>query len=167
METNCPACQREFNLQPATCPKCGYPFEGSALARARHIERFVRKQAPPPDRPRLFKYPRLLLYAVAVFGALYNFYQYRQGGMAPGDLALNFGLVAAYAVCARNLPRNPLLFGASPLVLFILINALHFFIDPDRIYNDLWIKLLVVSCLLLALRGVVQVLREKGELGVE
>ncbi len=166
MRNICPACQQEQLHQPATCTVCGYPFDGSAAQQARHVERYKAVWEPSPDAE-VLKRPRLILYAMALLSAGYLVYTNLGGGFVWGDLALNFGLIAALAVCARNLHRNPMLFAATPLVLFVLINALHFFVDPALAYGDLWLKLVVACGLLVALRLVVQVLKERGELGVE
>jgi hypothetical protein len=167
MKTHCPACQQEFLLPPATCPICSYPFDGSSGEQARHVERYTASQGPSPKPSDPLKHPRLILYALALLSAGYHLYLHFSGGIALADLTLNFGLIAAYAVCARNLHRNPLLFAAAPLVGFVLINALHFIVEPDLIYRGLWVKLLVASGLLLALRGVVKTQSMRGELGVE
>jgi hypothetical protein len=164
MKTACPACQQEFLLPPATCPKCGYPFDGSSGEQARHLNR-VRASGPVADP---LKGPRLILYAMAFLCAGYNAFNYFYGGgFYLGELGLNMALIAAYAVCAHNLPRNPVLFAAAPLVLFVLINALHFIVDPDQLARGLWLKVVVASGLLIALRMVVVALSAKGELGVE
>ena len=113
------------------------------------------------------KRPRLLLYAMAFLCAGYYAFNHFGGGFVLGDMILHFTLIAAFLVCARNLPRNPLLFAATPLVLFALVNALYFIVDPNLVYQGLWFKVLVASSLLLALRWVVKAVSAKGELGVE
>ena len=163
MKTICPACRQEYLLPPATCPNCAYPFAGSTSEQARHMNRY-RDFGPMADP---LKRPRLLLYAMAFLCAGYYAFNHFGGGFVLGDMALNFSLIAAFAVCARNLPRNPLLFAAAPLVLFTLVNALYFIVEPDQLYRGLWFKLVVASALLVALRMVVVSESVKGELGVE
>ena len=163
MKSTCPACQQEFLLQPSSCPHCGYPFDGSSGEQARHLNRF--RASGPLAEP--LKGPRLILYAMAFLCTGYYAFNYFGGGFYVGDLGLNMALIAAYIVCARNLPRNPLLFAAVPLVLFVLINALYFIVDPDQLVRGLWLKVVVACGLLIALRMVVVAQQTKGELGIQ
>ena len=162
MKTTCPACQHDYLLQPSTCPYCAFPFDGTSGKQAWHLNRY----RASGHVAGYLKGPRLILYAMAFLCTGYFAFKYPGGGFHLGDLALNIALIVAYTVCALNLPRNPLLFSAAPLVLFVLINALYFIVDPDQLYPGLWLKLVVASGLLITFRLVVAQ-QTKGELGIQ
>lgn len=167
MKTTCPSCQQEYLLQPATCTNCSYPFAGSPSEKAWHLVRFKTACGSDARAADLLKRPRQILYAMALISTGYHIFIFFGGGFVLGDLALNIGLIAVFAVSARNLHRNPLLFAAVPLVLFGLINAMQFIVYPDLLYQGLLPKIFVASCLLVALRLVVKTQNLQGEFRVE
>jgi len=136
---------------------------GSTAEQDRHVHRY-RTYGHTADP---LKGPRLILYAMALLSAGYIIFIQLGGGFVWGDTVIACTLTAAYMVCAIYLPRNPLLFAATPLVLFALANALHFIVDPNLIFRALWMKLLMASGLLAAFWWVLKSQSLKGELRVE
>lgn len=156
----CPTCKTNYETEPETCPKCGFPFSGTEKEKSLFIGQQILKKGKVKDTKDVIKRARIILWVIGGLNLLISPIYYGGEpvlviiGLITGVLFIGFGLLASV---------KPFISILIPLILLILAYTTSAIINPDQFYRGILWKFVFVGVLVYALVSILEAEKLKKE----
>ncbi|MCD4724127.1 MAG: zinc-ribbon domain-containing protein [Bacteroidales bacterium] len=152
----CPTCKTNYEIQPETCTKCGFPFTGTEKEKSIFIGQQILKKGNVSDTKDRIKRARIILWIIGGLNILSPFLIYNnnplQGiyiitGIIIGLIFIGFGFFTY---------KKPLISILIPLILLLLFYIIGAIAEPISLIQGIIWKVIFVSGLIYGLISIIK-----------